>query len=552
MNAIVILFAGNLTPYAFEPLENNEQRDGPEKERTSTGVFAAEEVPCTPSARGISTASALAQTLQRVSRFPFCTTIALLCREAEVSLIQNILSRGDYPVPVVVYPAAEWDLASLLDQMMDLAQNRDALYYAWADTPFIDPHLAQSMIERHGKYRAEYTNSDGWPYGLAPEIIAPGILPVLRSLVKEEKLPVERDSFFQLLQRDINAFDIETEVSPVDLRPYRISLSADTKRNYVLLKSLGAAGLKGAEGIEALLTREGEQLRTLPAFYSIQITRHCPQECSLCPYPRFGKHQGQPITAQHESMEVGQITALLDKIVAFSDDAYVDISLWGEPAAHPQITDIIQAIVERPTLSGIIETSGIGWDKDFFPHLHKLLSHAAPRPLGRKPLYFILSLDSQDPQRYQELRGPGYEEAQERAHQILELFPDVTYFQALRIQGNEDDIERFYRYWKDKGGQVIIQKYDYFCGYLEQKRAGDISPLLRRPCWHLMRDMNILIDGSVPVCRETIDPPLLLGNVFQESLPEIWERGKPLYQEHRKGSYPGICKDCDEYYTYNF
>ncbi|HOJ98618.1 MAG TPA: spiro-SPASM protein [Termitinemataceae bacterium] len=552
MNAIAILFAGNITPYAFEPLENRRQGEKTEEEKLPPEDSEKPGSSLVPSVHGNSSVSALEQTLERVSRFPFCAKIALLCREADVSSIQKVLIRCDLPVPVTVQAAATWDVGSLLDQMIGLSQGMDALYYAWADTPFMDPQLAASMIERHRKYRAEYTNSDGWPSGLAPEIIAPGILPVLRALLKEERLPVERDSLFQVLQRDINAFDIETEISPVDLRPYRLSLSADTKRNYVLLQSLSAAGLTGAGGIEDLLIKEGEQLRTLPAFYSIQITRHCPQECSLCPYPRLGKRRGEPITAQHESMELEQFTALLDRIVAFSDDAYIDISLWGEPASHPQIKDLIQAILDRPSLSGIIETSGIGWDPDFFPSLRRQLEQAAPRPLGRKPLYFILSLDSQDPARYQELRGPGYKEAQERAHQMLELFPEVTYFQALRIQGNEDDIERFYRYWKDKGGQVIIQKYDYFCGYLEQKRAGDISPLVRRPCWHLMRDMHILIDGSVPLCRESIDPPLVLGNVFQEGLAEIWERGNTVYRQHLKGSYTGICKDCDEYYTYNF
>ncbi|TCW62506.1 spiro-SPASM protein [Treponema sp. J25] len=552
MNAIAILFAGNITPYAFEPLENRNQGEKPEEKKLPPEGSEKPGTSLAPSVHGNSSVSALEQTLERVSRFPFCVKIALLCREADVSSIQKVLSRCDLPVPVTVQAAATWDLGSLLDQMIGLSQGMDALYYAWADTPFIDPQLAASMIERHRKYRAEYTNSDGWPSGLAPEIIAPGILPVLRALLKEEKLPVERDSLFLVFQRDINAFDIETEISPVDLRPYRLSLSADTKRNYVLLQSLSAAGLTGAAGIEDLLIREGEHLRTLPAFYSIQITRHCPQECRLCPYPRLGKRRGEPITAQHESMGLEQFTALLDRIVAFSDDAYIDISLWGEPASHPQIKDLIQAILDRPSLSGIIETSGIGWDPAFFPSLRRQLEQAAPRPLGRKPLYFILSLDSQDPARYQELRGPGYEEAQERAHQVLELFPEVTYFQALRIQGNEDDIERFYRYWKDKGGQVIIQKYDYFCGYLEQKRAGDISPLVRRPCWHLMRDMHILIDGAVPLCRESIDPPLVLGNVFQEGLAEIWERGNTVYRQHLKGSYTGICKDCDEYYTYNF
>jgi spiro-SPASM protein len=144
------------------------------------------------------------------------------------------------------------------------------------------------------------------------------------------------------------------------------------------------------------------------------------------------------------------------------------------------------------------------------------------------------------------------------------LFPTDTYVQAVRFQGAEDDIEAFYRHWKDAAGQeqVIIQKYDHFCGKLPKLQASDLSPVKRRPCWHIMRDLCIALDGTVLYCREDLDglkEPGERPNVFNcSSIGEIWwaadteQVSGGLYNKHTAGIYPGQCADCDEYYTFNF
>jgi spiro-SPASM protein len=184
------------------------------------------------------------------------------------------------------------------------------------------------------------------------------------------------------------------------------------------------------------------------------------------------------------------------------------------------------------------------------------------------PLSWIVSLDAFDGGRYREIRGPGFTEAADCAKRLLSLFPGSAYVQAVRCKGAEDDIELFYRSWKDqapaggKAGQtsrIIIQKYDDFCGALPRLQASDLSPVKRRPCWHIMRDIPVLLDGTVPVCREDLsvldgraENGAVLGNLFSDSLEEIWERGNVRYREHCSGNYRGICAGCDEYYTYNF
>lgn len=509
--------------------------------------------------------SALALALERSRAFPGTEKVLLLTGTG----FDRTLCAG-----TAVLEAPVWTKRSFLEVLARESAGFDLTYVAWADAPFLDPVLAGALAERHRRYAAEYSYADGWPYGFAPELLAPGTAGILAKLLDGDAAgtaagnggdgggPVKRDTLFSVLQKDINSFDIETEVSPVDLRCHRLSLTADSRRNLLLLERLAgaASGIPDAAGAAALIGGRPDLLRTLPAFYPVQVSGPCPQNCSFCPYPvaagvaAVGDSGAAPF--REGFMEVSRFGELLDKIEAFSGDAVIDLSLWGEIALHPQRLDLIRQVLARPGLSLVIESSGIGWKAAEAELLAEAAGRAAPRKNGMAPLSWVISLDTADGARYGEIRGPGFAGAVDWTKRLLPLFRGNLYVQAVRVKGFEDDTERFYRFWTEAGANCIIQKYDHFCGALPDLRAADLSPIERRPCWHLMRDMPVFMDGSVPPCRE--DPSLLigfgelLGNVFSHSLEEIWSRGEPLYREHCAKTYGGICAGCDEYYTYNF
>jgi spiro-SPASM protein len=254
-------------------------------------------------------------------------------------------------------------------------------------------------------------------------------------------------------------------------------------------------------------------------------------------------------------MPKAAFASLLDKIAEFAGDAVIDLSLWGELSLHPDHIELIEMVLAHPALSLVIETSGIGWKEEELKALAAI--QAVPRKNHMAPLSWVVSLDALDPERYKELRGPGFSEAQSCAKTLLSLFPNDAYVQAVRLKGAEDDIEKFYRFWKGENSkQVIIQKYDDFAGAFPKMQAADLSPVKRRPCWHIQRDMIILLDGRVPNCRENLAAlkggAEVLGNAFSDDLSLVWEKGAALYNGHCKAEYPGICALCDEYYTYNF
>jgi spiro-SPASM protein len=532
MRALTVLYGGSLAPQAFEPVLNGR--------------------------------SAFSLALERAGAFPGSEKTVLLVTEGT-----ELPDPGpDRPVSVVTRP--EWTVSELCQVLSSLAADFDFAYYGWADAPFLDPSLAGKIAERHTRYRAEYSYADGWPSGLGPELIGSAPAGILFKIAGDAgKEPVGRDTLFSVLQKDINSFDIETEISSVDLRYHRLSLTADSKRNLLLLTRFAQAGCAGATDAEGIIAGHPDFLRTLPAFFPLQVSGPCPSgalagkagACPLCPYPLWGNRDGT-VADRKDFLSPGDFEKILDKIERFAGDGVIDLSLWGELSLHPRRDELIRAVLERPALSLVIESSGLGWGT---VENYAAWAGAAPKRLnGLPPLSWIISLTGTD--------LPAFPaESVSFVKALAAAFPrepgtgDRVYVQAIRTAGAEDEIEGFYRAWKAYGADhpgpaIIIQKYDSFCGFLPKRQAVDLSPVERRPCWHLMRDFPVLIDGTVPVCREDLDCTITdvpgasrgLGNILTEEAETIWNRGAELYRSHCEKNYEKLCALCDEYYTYNF
>jgi len=307
----------------------------------------------------------------------------------------------------------------------------------------------------------------------------------------------------------------------------------------MLIESIIKNGAADSCLILSVLKEKPELLRTLPSYYSIQITEGCPHACSYCPYPIIKEN----VTECKGEMELQQFHSILDKIEQFSEVAYINISLWGEPAFHSNIEDIILSSSSRIGFETIIETSGVGWDK-------KILNNIAEK--CKKSPIWIVGLDALDKTMYERLRGRGFEEAQELSAHLQNLFPNKVYVQSVRMKENEEDVEQFFNHYKTRTENLIIQKYDHFASFLPERKVTDLSPLTRHPCWHNKRDIYVLLDGTVPLCREDLKKSYCLGNIFKDELDSVWEKGKSIYTDHLSAQYNNLCKQCDEYYTYNF
>ncbi len=433
----------------------------------------------------------------------------------------------------------DWALGDFLRVLREVSVGYDTLVYVYGDCPFLDLSLTQKMIENHHRYFADYTFSDGYPYGLTPEILETRILEALERLVDNPLAPIQRDSLFTLISKDINSFDLETELSPVDLRYLRISLTTDTKRNRLLCLALDRENPRSAQDVLTILQTKPELLRTVPAYLSVQITEKCPHICSFCPYPIIGKD----ILHADGFMPIPAFSRVLSEGVRFCGDLVVGVSLWGEPSYYPDFLALCEIVASYPEVQFVVETSGIGWKEEELRRIKDILGDRVT---------WIVDLVTEQREWYESLRGQGFEESRRIVEILISLFPQTSYVQAVRMEETEEGLEQFYRSWKERTSHIIIQKYDWFSGLLSQRKVTDLSPLHRFPCWHLKRDLTVLLDGSVPLCREDLKREHVLGNLLHQPIEEIWERMGKVYLDHSQENYLALCERCDEYYTYNF
>ncbi|MBU1081983.1 MAG: spiro-SPASM protein, partial [Spirochaetes bacterium] len=479
--------------------------------------------------------------------------------ERVLSYARGVLG-GDDGILVIASPSVpelgiatvrkpSWTMHDVLSEAAGFAASKpgaDTVLYFHADAPFMDLELTKTLLELHRRYRAEYTFADGYPPGFAPELIAVKSLPNIVELASRHDAPSERDGLFAVIQKDINSYDIETHLSPVDLRAFRFAPVCDSKRGFVTAERLWGQGVRSARDATGFLPGHPELLRTVPAFMWVQIAEGCPQACSYCPYPGMvGDPRGLSGT-----MPVERFERLMADAESLCDDLVVDVSLWGEPSLHPDFAALAGAVMARPRFTMIVETSGIGWKQG--------LAEAIAAKAGSR-VQWIVSLDDADDDGYRTLRGEGKDEACAFAERMIVASPGNVHVQAVRMKENESRLEAFYRGWKKRGDKVIVQKYDSFASCLPDRVVADLSPLDRLPCRHLARDVAVLCNGDVPACKHCLSKGAdgrlayaeIEGNAFDDGLEAVWNRMGAWYGRHLVRDYPEPCGRCDEYHTFN-
>jgi len=430
-------------------------------------------------------------------------------------------------------------VADLFDVLASIrAAGDDTFVITWLDQPFPDCELTTRMVDRHEQWWCDYTFADGYPAGLAPELLRADVLPALRQI--STVTPVTRDFLFATIQKDINAFDIETEVSETDYLPLRVILAADSRRNYLACRQIAASRPETREALLTAVETNAEIQRTVPAYIQVQVSTKSAQTVSYEP--------AVDTTGSVGFLSAERFDRILEELVPFAPGATIALGYLGEPSFNPEIT----AIVENARNAGfpvLVETSGIGWSAAAVEAIGVLLSSAASPSVP--PVSVIVYLDANDRELYRRLRGDGYDEAHDFAQRMCEIAPSRTWIQAVRLPESEEHLREFYRYWEDRSAGVIIQKYNNVAGLLPDRRVADLAPLHRNACRHLQRDLVIRMNGDVPICFQDIFCKLGRGNIFREGIESIWSRGLLDYRNHLAGTRPLFCEKCDEYYTVN-
>jgi len=430
------------------------------------------------------------------------------------------------------------ELLNKLKKIKD-ALTADNVGFTYIDSPFLDATINKEIIKMHLDNEAEYTFADNLPDGLSIEMCSSAFLD---EIVKNEPKSPELLSrkIFDNVKADINQYYVEVFLPDDDLSLKRIEFHTNTKRNrHLLLNFLKHNDASiDFQNIVQSLEEHPEILFIHPKYVEIEITNKN-LKCFFIP------KSNRPETF----LSLENYKKIIEKITRDYNDIIISLTGLGDPLLHPQFIEIVEyTITQSQIFSLIVETTG----RNVTEKIKQALSQYPPHKLQ-----IIFKVDAVSQEVYSKLYEGELELVKNNIESFLslnEVNGQRTFLQFTKMKENIAEMEPFYRYWKGKGSQIIIQKYNSYAGVLENRTISDLTPLDRLPCWHLQRDLTVLADGTVPVCKQDFDGKIVLGNLIQNELKEILDKMLPFYLDNYSGEFKSLplCSNCDEWYTYNF
>lgn len=416
---------------------------------------------------------------------------------------------------------------NVLGIMIKEAKNSDNVVVFNAANPFYDKNFINDMFARHQSFLADYTYGVGYPDGLLPTVLSMTCLKQLKIISENNDIDAVqcRDYLFQLLSKDINSFDVETFISPVDLRIKRISVGNSDS---------------GESAFTAFLA---ETLGTEVSYDDLAnfLLEH-PQALFSSIYGMFIDITGNETTSSayvpHSATAVGfvnsdKIKKIAEEITEVNSKMRVVIGSKCEPMLHPDFVTIVNNFLAKG-IKVIVETYG----------------NTLPENLAEiadfSSVTFVFKIDAQNENTYHAVHPNGdYKTAVGNYNKVKDL-GFKTYLQITRTVETENDIEKLL---KDKQPDVLIKKYSSYCNVLSDKKTVDLSPLERFECYHLRRELYLDCGLNAYYCMFSDKK---IGSADNESITELMGKLKKAYISHAAGEMEDFCRKCDDYYTFNF
>lgn len=348
---------------------------------------------------------------------------------------------------------------------------------------------------------------------------------------------------------------------------------------------------------ESTYTYDGSCVSEKPLILTIMLTYACNLKCPFCGQNEIRKTRDFKGSMQ---LSLEQVEGILDDAVKAGIRS---VNLWGgEPLLHPQIFDIIKAVKKR-RMRCFVVTNGVLLEKyaeqiveskaDFLqisfdapgqehdlvrnhPGLFETIKRGIEK-INRIKRYFPLISTSavilpNNTKRFTEIADSAFGiGSNSMFYQLLMSYDAETiaiYKERLICEYGmkEEDIKVIDHFLGEEIGEKEFQagveeaakvkeKYGRLvtlpnCQFKEEgyqlymQKEGPFDSNYTKGCWSINYKVNVQTNGDVVLCPDF--PDLVIGNVFETSIQEIWNsqlRKKIACDFYRGRPFP-ICYRC--------
>ena len=306
---------------------------------------------------------------------------------------------------------------------------------------------------------------------------------------------------------------------------------------------------------------ELEALRsTQPSVFQIETTNACNMSCVMCPRTTLMDR-----AVSHIDQEVFE--QVVDQLPGFTPE---ELKLWDDYVARHGMKDTLAEdedyfyhfiCSQSVTLHGfgeplmdnrLVDRIQYCTDKGLRTYLSANPVNIRMKQmdkLGKAGLtYLKFHLDgvtNEDQKHYRGRVDDTYATTQQRILDTLELFEQNGYPTRIiltKLKFNQDDSldQEFLDFWRGRNVFAYIKNQHNRWLYEEENATDNTAEYMQRFCDFPWNSMSILKGGEVVPCPLEYNADLVMGNVKEESLEEIWngKNYQDLRRMHVTGDFP--------------
>ena len=289
------------------------------------------------------------------------------------------------------------------------------------------------------------------------------------------------------------------------------------------------------------LTRTTEAV-DFPQTVLIDNTNACNLRCSMCDHQNMKKYR------KVQTMDLTLYHKIIDEIAIENPGARVWQIFFGDPFLCQDMAARIRYAKERGLTDVVLNTNG------------QLMTRKRARAVieaGLDSMY--VGIDAVQAETYKQIRvGGDFETAVANVLTYRDLLKELgredqkLFVQFVVSDINEDQVELFKIFWKEHGVSVKIRPKVSWAGLVDANNLQANASVDRKPCYWLMRTINICADGRVALCSVDVHCRAPCGDAHAKSIKELWQNDllKTYRLMHLEGRYhelPDMCRNCADW-----
>ena len=299
-----------------------------------------------------------------------------------------------------------------------------------------------------------------------------------------------------------------------------------------------------------------------PKIYNIETTNYCNMKCVMCPRTMF-------MTRKNIWINDDMFENLTDNIKRYNDKELNDFFNWVEKDFKQPIKEMSENGFYFSIVSNHLVLHGFGepfLDKYLLKRIETCTRKNIPTYFSCTPATMTVekaekamlaglgvlkfSLDALSDAKIKSIRGKkaNYNESIEKILHLIEFKKKnnlktilVPCMIDLALEKTDKEMHKeFLSFWKDKDVFAYIKSQDNRWLYENDKELESQSHYAKQYCEYPWLSLTVMADGNVVPCTQISNNELVLGNVNENTLEEIWNG--PKYEELRKmhvtGNFP--------------